>query len=1727
MIDESRKIIVDRLAEAVAEELAPKQVGHCERVDYLSREEALHVCAQLRRATPDHVAVYVLEPEPDGDMAITADQAIEQRNRKSSVLCLLIPANTRDPAASSLGNSFKPFDVQKFLSNLTKQLRDDLPPEFASTVRSVRAQLTGRSRPSAEHEVEFLDRVSRCESVEEIGQHLWMVGLVPDLDDPERMTDRLRQNRDCVRDLAWPAQAQMSVADRVARIGVQPEKVSRGLVEALGNRPLNDVRGWLKALGEEHAGELTFEKWSFPRIEPSDLEGIELTPFIDAEGTVIKRCGLMQPEGPGTELHAPIGKKITVKWTTNPVKPRNVSRWSVSLVPDRDSYDPDEVAGIELPSMTIPASRRTAKLEVAVDEDIEVSKVQVRVAALDSRRNEIRQQISDGHEVVEAYSIPFWLSEDRSAAEDEPGPKRKSTEASLAMALFKYAMKARKTETALEAIWLAQEQEDERLVYYPVMVNNRHIYRVASTVFLDAVERHCLQHPSELGRYRAASVVDALREQDFEAIEAPDDIAENESWRLFLNARERCFQAILRQRRAHGGQDGQDERPQNAAGQPGAIITLELYDDDEHQKLRNSIQNYLNRYLQLLSDLLESPEPDADQLRLVCSLDTLQMDVRRGEETTRAVVSLPTHPLKLAWYLAHWDFMSTVIAQMLQMSSRERKHSIADELFERLQPYNLPAFVCDVSGNPYVSAGLLSFLHPVLVPAEVSDPDGVLGDVASMVGFDDITDQSSTLSASTVGERLHDFTALHPYLSTLRIQAVNPGRGALVADALRYYAKSQDEDEDSNSSVRKLDLVVHGTQSPQTPAPALTQLMSALQRDSAGRGSSHLSPAVQLARRPFGLEYIRDLPGHDVNISIATDVFSPLVSAISPAASPAYSSSAEGLLTRWITDFSLDGLECSWTRYVKIDEEGSGNTQRMLKAHGQHLQAVARLVGPEIPAGAVPAVTLHLGPAQRQLLDYLHDQSEWVLTVDRNIGVEYYDYPREPELSQASRKYIIDHVPEFTDGLGHRLIVTTSWYEEAAQVLRKALDSLELSSDEVSVDAVLRTVKAISGRLAMRVIGNEEQAKEVVGLAVVTAFLRSSGELDETVLIPVDPHARLLAAPAGGDTSSSRCDLLAVTLTSRTVRCRFIEVKFRTSEHRIPPEELIADMVRQMEHTRDRFMERYFPPDPRPDHALVRSELSGLLAYYLDRAWRHGWITDREEYDTMRGYIRRVETAYPQAAPSCLGFLVQPNVLKTRSVTVGEHEIKLLGAETIESQTEFRTRLGREAADAPEAIEPAIASPEAAEPGPAAPEAAELEVAEPEAAEPEVVEAEAALPVASGGQVEAAVEHEPGTEDEAPQLASARLDEARVAIAPPADGRPQEARSGPPSVSLGRLALDDTEVSWTPSLQGSPHVLLVGSTGSGKSTTVQHILGQLAGYQVPFLVLDFHGDLADSMERTAGTDMVQRLDATEGLPFSPLEPIALPGKGIPDPKTTSYEVAEVIGYVGGLGDMQRDLVYRALVNSYGLAQVDQEAAYPSMAELSRRIEEIEKEPGEPRNVLARCRQLLEFGLFADVTDGGAFQDMLKRPTAVVLGGLPIEQLQHAAVSFMLRRIYRQMFLWGEQEQLRLMVVLDEAHRVARDPTLPRLIKEGRKFGVGIIVASQEIRDFHDTVVTNAGTRIMFRTNYPESKSLAKFVQARATKNADFVRTLEALEVGRAFVQTQQMPHASECMMYSS
>ena len=58
----------------------------------------------------------------------------------------------------------------------------------------------------------------------------------------------------------------------------------------------------------------------------------------------------------------------------------------------------------------------------------------------------------------------------------------------------------------------------------------------------------------------------------------------------------------------------------------------------------------------------------------------------------------------------------------------------------------------------------------------------------------------------------------------------------------------------------------------------------------------------------------------------------------------------------------------------------------------------------QVGAGLVPQMTLGLSPADGALLHQAHRSSDWVITVDRTLGMEYFDSPgsaRRPD-------YVID-----------------------------------------------------------------------------------------------------------------------------------------------------------------------------------------------------------------------------------------------------------------------------------------------------------------------------------------------------------------------------------------------------------------------------------------------------------------------------------------------------------------------------------------------------------------------------------------------------------------------------------------------------------------------------------------------------------------------------------------------
>ena len=239
---------------------------------------------------------------------------------------------------------------------------------------------------------------------------------------------------------------------------------------------------------------------------------------------------------------------------------------------------------------------------------------------------------------------------------------------------------------------------------------------------------------------------------------------------------------------------------------------------------------------------------------------------------------------------------------------------------------------------------------------------------------------------------------------------------------------------------------------------------------------------------------------------------------------------------------------------------------------------------------------------------------------------------------------------------------------------------------------------------------------------------------------------------------------------------------------------------------------------------------------------------------------------------------------------------------------------------------------------------------------------------------------------------------------------------------------------------------------------------------------------------------------------------------------TSLEIAEIIQYVCDLGDIQMMHVYEAMKHAYkgqGWIDGNEGRRLPTVAEVAEAVEEVES-GAKGKNARARLTPLTDFGLFRDEI-GGVF-DAAGDGYGLILdvSKVALESVQRAAAAFVLRKVYRQMFKTGPTNLMKLAVVLDEAHRSAKDATLPKLMKEGRKYGISVVVASQQIADFHSDVIGNAGMKIIFHTNFPDSRKVAGFL--RSKQGQDLSAQIEQLGVGEAFVSLPDSPVARKLYM---
>lgn len=1697
---ETALLPIDRaelLAEALDQALAGSGNGHCLRVNHLTIEDCKTVRETLvarPRATGDtrlnaHILVNRLESGDDPDGEISPDVAVELRNRKAGVLCLFVPAGEHGSAASSLGNSFAELDGRSLIKRALDMVRRRRP-DISAVLKDVESAFPASAviRPTDSDLLDFAVAIAATDpqadedGADRRGRELWRVGLIADGGADFR--GRLSGNRRAVVQLSRPRQITASLDDRIAGLKLTQGSAAQ-VRHALRSARLSDVRAWSQRLAT--MGGPTYDRWeSIDDPEPTACTGVILGRFLDDNGALARGTrGLVQPGKAGSMPLAVIDEKSTLRvtWKTAPNnRKEDVPQWVIALEP----ADPELAGGddlIDLPSIEKAGKDRSANLKLDLSFDAWPQyPFRVRITGLDAAGNEM-ESAAEGGGRIEAFSEEFLLTNDR--GEEFDAVARPRSVATLAEGYLRAVVEA---DADLELLPAAIWNIAANTVTSSIRATPKFEIVLAFNPLLYASQRRVLDTPSSLGRLRLHSE-ETTRATDDAIAEIPDPTLGSTEAKAFARARAKFFKAV-------------SEDAASIAVVETLAWTAEAVRD---------VVAYGRAYMAWLG------AATGEELDAALGVDTLS--IRIGEGSARAAVVLPTHPLRALWFAGHATLLGSWTDRLAELRKPARPRAVDLAALHGLEASNCPAFALPGdTREPYIFYANLDPGNGLCMPAATPDPALLVVDVKRVLGIDTAAATEDGRQAARLAWYLESFDETHPYSDPLDLALVNPGDGQLLDDALDRWERDRaalarkrgDDDEDVLSTLPQLSLTAYRNERRSIPTATATTLtgLARRRRQESDRlirtESDHLRPALSIRMRTDE-DMVGDHRAADHHLTIVQNVAHPTpIAEDSGSDGPAAESFAlHGLIARFTPSFVAGPEGVRWTYRLAGSKPRPHPTQKnlaetLVEVHNAVTTATGRLLAaragsvPADPASSIGVLSVSLDDRTVRLLERVHHASDWVLTVDRFLGVDYYDSPSDPTLSGISRKFVLDAAPEFNDGLSHRIIVTTTSRHEVADILRRQMEQFGFSTIDESVGKLLTLLKMVSGRLALDALRGETRAAAAVALAAVVSHLRDEGRLDGAILVPVDSHIGLLEpeAEAAAEAGRQRCDLLLARPGKGRIDVTLIEVKWRASLTNGEAAALTEDMAAQMRATGSVLHDRYFNAD-RVDGGLRRAALVHVLRFYLDRAVRHGLIP-AESRSTFQALLAGVEHETTQLRTRHEGFVI---VLKSAP------ERRTF---TLDDETMVRIMTVAE-----------IAGGEQLRPTPSLQPAASVDAVDDSASSQQVDNAPASV-------------HDPPIESETvdhkgADVAATDLDQSTA-------GTGMDTTTLAPSDFPQDVILGDTDhgdpVIWSPRVAGSPHLFILGIPGQGKSKTIERILTELSESGTPAIVFDFHGPLADPNGPYARLARPIVLDAANGLPFSPLDC---------DPRGSGLEimqhaqsVAEILRHVFALGDIQQDVVYTCLRDLYfkrGYADVDDDGPHPSpptVRDLGKALERREKDQ-QARNVVARCRHFFDFDLFSDERVPGADFDALLRQGVVVglhrLGGL---ELPLAVSAFLLRRIYLDMIGWGEADRIRLVIVLDEAHRLANDVTLPKIMKEGRKYGVAVVSASQGLSDFHPDVVGNAGTKVSFRVNHPDSRKVAGFFRPRGGQ--EVAPILERLHVGQALVETPDMDGARRTNM---
>ena len=359
---------------------------------------------------------------------------------------------------------------------------------------------------------------------------------------------------------------------------------------------------------------------------------------------------------------------------------------------------------------------------------------------------------------------------------------------------------------------------------------------------------------------------------------------------------------------------------------------------------------------------------------------------------------------------------------------------------------------------------------------------------------------------------------------------------------------------------------------------------------------------------------------------------------------------------------------------------------------------------------------------------------------------------------------------------------------------------------------------------------------------------------------------------------------------------------------------------------------------------------------------------------------------------------------------------------------------------------------------------------------------------------------------------------------------PPPTRAGrPPSIVIGQETSTNADVSM-PLEALRKHTAIFAGSGSGKTVLIRRLIEECALQGVSAIVLDVNNDLArlgtpwptdertwppgDETKATAflrDTDVVvwtPRKTAGRPLSFQPLPDFASV-LGDPDEFDASVEsaLAALEPAAGVLGPSQRARHGRAVLRQ-ALDGFGRRSAGGTLSDFIDLLEEFPEDASEMRDAVRIAAGLAENLKAASANDpmfagSGTPVDPAvlltpddgkkARVSVINLAGLSTDEQKHGFVN----QLQMGLFAWIKKNPagdrpLGGLFVMDEAQNFApSDRTTPAtqstlaLASQARKYGLGLVYATQSPKGLHNRIAGNASTQFYGLLNSPSHVEAAK------------------------------------------